>query len=105
MRNVKDGDALFAQTIDDTKEAGHLGFGEGAGRLIHDENVGFQRQGFGDLHQLLIADAQLADQLPGMNVAFELHEQVAGRSFHGAVVEQAEGFSFFATEENVSGRR
>ena len=79
-------------------------FGQGAGRLVHDEDVGFQRQRLGDLDQLLIADAQLAHWLPRRDVAFQLNEQFGGGALHRPVVEQAEPSAFLAAQEDVGGR-
>ena len=64
VRDVEDRHAALAQPLDHAKQPGDLGFGERAGRLVHDQDVGFERQGLGDLDQLLIADAQRADRLP-----------------------------------------
>ena len=63
--------------------------------------VCLQRQGLGDLHELLIADAELAHRLPGMDVTFQLHQELGGSVFHRPVVEQTEEGPFFTAEEDV----
>ena len=72
VRDVENRHAALAQPVDDAKQPGDFGFGQGAGRLIHDQNLGLERQRLGDFDQLLIADAQRADRLAGRDLAFEL---------------------------------
>ena len=65
VRNIEDGDALAAEAFDDPKQPGDLGLGQRAGRLVHDEDGGRQREGLGNLDELLVADAQLSDRRRG----------------------------------------
>ena len=67
--------------------------------------VGLQREGLGDLDELLVADAEPAHGLPRVDPAFELPQQIAGHLLHGPVVQQAEGRAFLASEEDVGGGR
>ena len=82
-----------------------FGLGEGAGRLVHDEDVGCERQGLGDLDELLIADAQASDRLRGGRVAFQLFEQPGRRGVHRPVIEQAESAAQLAAQEDIGGDR
>ena len=103
VRDVKDRHAPFPQPIDHAIEPGHLGLGQGTGRLVHDEDFGGDRERFGDFDQLLIADPQAADRLPRIDLAFELLEQFAGRALHAAIVEQPQGVVPLAAEKHIGG--
>ena len=94
----------LAQPLDDAEQPGDLRLGQRAGRLVHDQDFGLERQRLGDFDQLLIADAQRADRLPGSM----WHSSCASSSpaaVHGPVVEQAAAAAQLAAEKDIGGRR
>ena len=105
VRNVEHRHAACPQPCDDAKQPRDFGLGQSAGRFVHDQHVGFQRQRFGDLDQLLIADAQRAHELLWIDLAFELAQQLGGAGVHGWLIEPAPGGAQLAAEKNVGGGR
>ena len=103
MGDVEDGHALLLEPIDDPKETFRLGFGQGTRRLVHDQDFCVEREGLGDLDELLIADAQFADKLSRLDLAFELLEEGGRSLLHGAIVEETERGTFLTTQENIRG--
>jgi len=101
--DVEDRDPLLFETQNDTEEAGDFGLGQGAGRLVHDEDVGLEGEGFGDFDELLVSDTEFGDELTGGDPTFELAEEGGGLPFHATVVDDAPEFDEFATEENIGG--
>src|SRR5262249_6977253 len=61
MRDVDDAFALGLKGADDPEEMRNLALGQSRGRLVHDENVGIVRYGFGDLDHLPASDGKIAD--------------------------------------------
>ena len=105
VRDVQDRHPLAAQAIDHAKQPLDLGFGQGAGRLVHDQDFRPQRKGFGDFDQLLIADPQAAGRIAGRNAAFQLGQQLAGGVVHRPLIEQAPAVADFAAEKHIGGGR
>ena len=103
--DIDDGGALAAEPFDDPKQPGRFGLGQRAGGLVHNEDVGRQRQGLGDFDELLVADAKLADRRAWGHLALELAEQLAGRPLHRPIVEQTEAAQLLASQEDVGGGR
>ena len=62
VRDVDDADAVTLELADDAEEIVDLRVVQRCGRLIHDEHPGFERQGLGDFHHLLLGHGELADQ-------------------------------------------
>ena len=58
VRNVDDGDALRTQIVDDFKQARRFCERQTRGRLIHDQDAGVEREGFGDFDHLLTRDGK-----------------------------------------------
>ena len=52
---------------------------EGGGGLVHDEDAGVEREGLGDLDELLLAHAQAGDAGVGVEVDAEAGEEARGR--------------------------
>src|SRR5262249_11708607 len=98
--DVENSHTALPQPGDDAVEPGGLGFRQRAGWLIHDEDFTFQRQRLGNLHQLLIADAKLAYELPGVDVALQLDQQVSGRTLHRSLIKE-EQETLLPTEEDI----
>ena len=63
VRDVDDRDALGLQVVDDLDELLHLIRREAAARLVHDDELRVEGQRLGDLHHLLVRDAQLGHRL------------------------------------------
>ena len=73
--DVDDADALGGELADDAEEALAFGRGEGGGGLVHDEDAGVEREGLGDLDELLLAHAQAGDAGVGVEVDPEAGEE------------------------------
>src|SRR5260221_2100710 len=58
MRNENDGDAFFAQSLEQPKEQGRFLFGECSGWLIQYQDARVVRQDFRDLDKLLLSQGQ-----------------------------------------------
>ena len=90
------------QPLDDAEEPRDLGVGEGARRLVHDQDRRVERQRLGDLDDLLVADPQVADRRAGSDLAFRAASNSRRRrGFHRPVVEQAEPAAYLAAQEDV----
>src|ERR1700680_583243 len=72
-------------------------------RLVHDEDAGVERQRFGDLDQLLLADAQFSDAAAGVNVDAEAAQQAFCRSDDTASIDQRAGNQRLAAKKDVVG--
>ncbi len=105
VRDEQDGGALFAQGAYDTEEAGDLAAGQRGGRLVHDQDAGVERQGLGDLDDLLVGDRQTACGLLRVEVDAQAAHQILGRGVHPPVVDPAEGPPRLAAHEDVLGDR
>jgi hypothetical protein len=68
------GDALGFQFQHQVQKAVGVGFLQGSGRFVEDQQADVLRQGLGDFDQLLLADTQLADDRAGGFVQADLTE-------------------------------
>jgi hypothetical protein len=59
---------LRLQVAADGEQPGHLALGEGRGRLVHDDELGRDRQRLGDLDHLLLGDRKIGDQPVGVEI-------------------------------------
>jgi len=73
---------------------------ERRGRLIEDQEFDFLAQGFGDLHQLLFADADIGDERPRIFGQADLGEQRSGLGLVAVPIDDAVAGLLIA-EENV----
>ena len=103
MGDVDDADAFRGEAADDAEEAVAFGGREGGGGLVHDQDAGLEREGLGDLDQLLLAHAQAGDAGLGVELDAEAGEELSGGGDHGAAVEEEAGAERFAAEEDVGG--
>ena len=62
VRDEDDRHAAFLQAADQVEEPLDLLFRQRSRRLVHDQDVGAERQGLGDLHELLLGNRQLLDR-------------------------------------------
>ena len=74
--DVDDADAFGGELADDAEQALALGGREGGGGLVHDEDAGVERQGLGDLDELLLAHAQAGGARLGVEVDAEAGEEL-----------------------------
>ena len=54
--------ALFAQRVHQAEKHLALLFVERGRRLIHDDDLGVERHGLGDFHELLLGDVEVANE-------------------------------------------
>ena len=71
------GATLVAQAAGDGEEPGHLVATERGGRLVHDEQSSVERDGLGDLDDLLVGDRQTERRAARVDVHAEPLEEVA----------------------------
>ncbi len=67
VRDVDHRDILLAQGFDDGEQTPDLRFGDGGGRLIHNDDIGLGRDCLRDLHDLFLCHAQARDELCGLD--------------------------------------
>ena len=75
VRNIDDGDAVRLEVADDAEQDFHLRAAERGSRFVHDEDVDVGGQGFGDLDDLLLADAKIVGELSGIDRLFQARKQ------------------------------
>ena len=90
---------------DDAEEALDLGLAERRGGLVHDEHAHVVRQRLGDLDDLLLADAQVADQLVGVDVLAQPLHQLERQLPLGAAVDGRPTGDLLGQEEVVQHRQ
>ena len=76
MRDVDHADAARAQALEDAEERLDLGVGERGRRLVEDEDARLLRERLGDLDELLLADAEVADGRARVERQVQLVEQL-----------------------------
>ena len=102
VRDVDDADALGLELADDPEQLGDLGIVQRRGRLVHDQDLGLERQGLGDLHHLLPGDRELADFGARIEPEVQSGEDGRGVAVQGLLVEQEpEGPLGLAADEDV----
>ena len=72
VRNIDDGDALFAKLLDDAEHDLQLAVGQHGGRFVHDEHAGVVVDGVHDLHDLLFRHRQRRD----LRVHVDVHAEI-----------------------------
>ena len=80
--------AGFAQQVDEHEQVLDLLVRQCRRRLVHDDDLGVDRHGAGDGHQMLVGDREFLEPRLGMDVpCADLVEQLAGAVLHGAPVD------------------
>jgi hypothetical protein len=75
---------------------------QGGGRFIHDDDLRFSRQGFGDLHNLLPGNGQIAHSYLGTKVRVQLVQQILSRRVHGGPIDaRGKTLGFLMAHEDV----
>ena len=106
VRDEEDAAALVAQAAGDGEQPLHLDAAEGGGRLVHDQHFGVQRDGLGDLDDLLVGDRQAVGACGSGSMRHaEPLEQLRGLGVHRAAVDAAEPAVGLAAHEDVLGDR
>ena len=83
-------DALGAQADQQVQQRRAVALVEARGRLVEDQQADLLRQRLRDLHQLLLADAEVAHDRVRRLVKSHLGQQRPGPVVHGAAVDHAE---------------
>src|SRR5690606_28285818 len=102
--DVHERDAAGGELLDDPEEDLDLLRGERRGGLVHDEDPRVDREGAGDLDDLLLAHAQVAHERSGIHVQAHLLEQLAGLAGLLGVVDAAAAADLPAQEDVVAHR-
>ena len=82
VRDVDDADSVALELADDAEEIVDFRIVQRGGGLIHDEHPGFERQGLGDFHHLLLGHGELADQGARIQVQMQAVEDLPGVLLH-----------------------
>ena len=85
MGDVDDRGALVADRADVREEPFALDSSERLGRLVEDQHLGVERERLGDLDELAVGGAEVADPLGGVDVGADRREMLArpgGRPRH-----------------------
>lgn len=101
MGDIDDADAALLQVGDDLEQMVGFLLGQGRGRLVHDQNVGFVGDRLGDLHHLAAGDGQLADTGIGVDADVQAVEQFLRHAPHARVIDQAETAERLAPDPDV----
>ena len=75
VRDVDDGDAVRLEIADDAEQDFHLRRAEGGGRFVHDQDVDIGGEGFRDLNDLLLANAQVVGERRRFDRLFQARKQ------------------------------
>ena len=62
VRDIDDGDAVRPEIADNAEQDFHFRGAEGGGRFIHDQDVDIGGEGFRDLDDLLLANAEIVGE-------------------------------------------
>ena len=102
MRDEQYGDALILQLAHGGHQLLDLLLAQGRGGLVHDQQLGLQRNRLGDLHHLLQAHAQLAALRLGIDFGMAQHGQrLVGLLVHFRIVQEPVGLFLVAAHEHV----
>ena len=89
VRDVDDGDAGRLERPDAIEEPLDLPVGQRRRRFVHDEDARVLRERLGDLHHLLLRDAELVDERARVEIQAERVEQAPGLGVHPPVIDGA----------------
>ena len=105
MGDEDDADAARLQFGDDLEQTVGLGQRQARGRLVHDDDLGAQRQRLGDLDQLALRQRQIGHQRVGLEVGAEPVEQRLGARADRGGVDQVQWSerTRLAAEEDIGG--
>ncbi len=89
--DVDDADAAGLERAHEVEQPAHLGGAQGRRRLVHDDEARLDRQRAGDLHHLLVGDAEVAHQPSRLDRKAEPVERLARGPERGGPVDEARG--------------
>ena len=75
VRDIDDGDALRLEIADDAEQDFHLRGAERGRRLVHDQDIDLGGEGFGDLDDLLLANAKVVGESRGVDRLLEARKE------------------------------
>ncbi|MNV49531.1 hypothetical protein D3C71_1414890 [compost metagenome] len=78
VADINNAFALVTQFANDGEQMHHLAFGQRRGGFVHDQHVRVVGNRLGDLHHLLISDAQFTDQRLRLELDVQPRQQLAG---------------------------
>ena len=106
VRHEDDRHAGALQVRHDREQAVGLGQGEARRRLVHDDELGVERQRLDDLQHLALGDGQRRHGRAGREVAAEPLQQRRHAPVQGRPVDEAQraGAGRLAADEDVGGR-
>lgn len=99
MRNIEDGDATRPEAADDFEEPLRFTLVQSRVGFVEDDDSGLLIEGAGDLHLLLLANGETADERVGRKGHVELGEDPPGGLAHGAAVDHAAAIQFAVGED------
>ena len=100
MRDIDDADPPRRQVADHLEQHLDLAGRQRAGRFVHDQDAAVHRQGAGDFHDLLLAQAQFLDRGQGIDILLQFLHQDADLAFLLSEID-AHGAAQFAPHEDV----
>ena len=101
VRDEEDGDAGLVQRSGDLEEPVDLDRGERRGRLVHHDDSGVEREGLGDLDQLLLGDREAERDPVEVEPDAEPLEDRLGLRVHRREVDAPPGAKRLAADEDV----
>ena len=105
VRDEEHRDARLVQGSGNLEEAVDLDGGERRGRLVHDDDSGIEREGLGDLDQLLLGDREAERDPVEVEPDAEPLEDRLGLRVHRREVDAAPGAQRLAADEDVLDHR
>ena len=103
MRNIDNAASLGFQFANDAEQGFGFSIGEGIRRFIHNDDLRFKAQHFGNFDHLLIANRQLTDQPVAFKAQIEFGEQQIGFGVHLLPVNFAKAIHKLTAKKNVLG--
>lgn len=90
----------ITQIANDRQQRRGFLFGQGGGRFVEDQQANLFIQRLGDLHQLLLTKAEVADAGIGGNGQIDLRQQLLTAQRHGFIIQQTMA-GYLGAEENI----
>ena len=103
VRDVDDRPALGLERADDLEQPAGLAVGQRRGRLVHDHDLGVERQRLGDLDHLSLRDAQLLDRRLRVEIETDARERVTAHRAGSTRVDGAPRGERLASQEQILG--
>jgi hypothetical protein len=101
VRDVDDGHAAVAQAADDLEHLLDFVAAQRGGRLVHQQHLGIDADGLGNLQQLALGDAQATQQALRVEHEADLGQPAASLLAHRRPVQPTQRVAAFAPEKEV----